>query len=322
MKKEDLRIVFMGTPDFAVESLKVLVENNYNIVGVITVADKQAGRGRKIRQSPVKMYSMKQGIRLLQPEKLKAKEFLDELRELKANLQVVVAFRMLPEVVWDMPKYGTFNLHASLLPQYRGAAPINWAIINGEKYTGVSSFFLNHDIDTGKIIFQKKIEILPNDDAGNLHDKLMIEGSEMVKKTVDAIIDGNYPQINQSDLVKANEKLKLAPKIFPADCEIDWSLDTERVYNHIRGLSPFPVAWTTLVSTNRQIQMKVFKASKEHVSHDYPAGKILTDSKTFLKVAVNDGFISLQSVQLSGKKRLPIADFLRGFQQIELYRFE
>ena len=323
MNKEDLRIVFMGTPEFAVESLKILVENNYNIVGVITVADKQAGRGRKIRQSPMKVYALEQGLKLLQPEKLKSPEFLNELQELKADLQIVVAFRMLPEVVWNMPRYGTFNLHASLLPQYRGAAPINRVIMNGENYTGVTTFFLNHDIDTGKIIFQKKVEILPDDDAGILHDRLMIEGAAMVQKTVDAIMKGDYPQISQAELVKENEELKLAPKIFTDDCRIDWSLGVDMVYNHIRGLSPFPVAWTNLVNENgKSIQMKIFKAARESAKHEYAAGKILTDGKTFLKVAVPNAYISLLIVQLSGKKRLPVSDFLRGFQQIVDYRFE
>jgi len=246
MHPKEIRIVFMGTPDFAVESLKALVENGYQVVGVITAPDKPAGRGRQLCEPAVKKYAIENKLNVLQPEKLKNPEFIAELESLKADLQIVVAFRMLPEIVWNMPPMGTFNLHASLLPQYRGAAPLNWAIINGETETGVSTFLLSHEIDTGQIIFQEKVDIGENDSVGDLHDRMMAIGSALVLKTVDAIAEGKIEPIDQTKLIDNPERIKHAPKIFKNDCRIDWTRDTESVRNMIRGLSPYPTAWTDL----------------------------------------------------------------------------
>ena len=323
MKKEDLRIVFMGTPHFAVESLKILIESNYNVVGVITVADKQAGRGRKIMQSAVKQYSEEIGLTVLQPLKLKSPEFIEQLKLLKADLQIVVAFRMLPEIVWDMPRFGTFNLHASLLPQYRGAAPINRAIMNGEKQTGVTTFFLNHEIDKGKIIFNEKVDITAAENAGSLHDRLMTIGANLVRKTVDAIIEGSYSETLQSELINDKEELKNAPKIFPEDCRINWSCNTTEIINHIRGLNPYPVAWAKIIDeSDREIQIKIFEAKSKSEEHKFSIGTIISDGKDFLKVAIPDGYLLLLYIQLAGKKRMLIQDFLRGFKHPEKYRFE
>lgn len=310
-----LRIVFMGTPEFAVASLDILVKNNYTIVGVITVPDKPAGRGQQVQQSAVKKYALEKGLRLLQPEKLKAEEFLAELRALKADLQIVVAFRMLPEVVWSMPPLGTFNLHGSLLPQYRGAAPINRAVMNGDAETGVSTFFLQQEIDTGKIIFREKTPIGGNETAGEIHDRLMHIGAELVLKTVKAIEKGDYPQIDQSELVAAGEKEKHAPKIFKEDCRINWQNTARKIHDHIRGLSPYPAAFTELVAPDgKSHSLKIFLTEKEISDHSLAAGSIVTDSKTFIKVAVKDGFLGILDLQLAGKKRLAVTEFLRGFQ--------
>ncbi len=304
----------MGTPEFAVQSLDILLKNNYNIVGVITSPDKPAGRGQQIQQSAVKKYAVEKGITILQPEKLKDETFLNQLRELKADLQIVVAFRMLPDVVWNMPPMGTINLHGSLLPQYRGAAPINWAIINGEKETGVSTFFLQHEIDTGKIIFQEKTSIDENDDAETIHDKLMNMGAHLILKTVQAIEINNYPQMEQAILIGENEKINTAPKIFKEDSLINWNKKVDDIYNFIRGLSPYPTAFTTLCSpANVNILLKVFKCEKEKKQHSEPIGSISTDSKSFLKIACSDGYLSIIDLQLAGKKRMPVSDFLRGF---------
>lgn len=309
-----LRIVFMGTPEFAVASLDILVKNNYNIVAVITVPDKPAGRGQQVQQSAVKKYALENRLNILQPEKLKAEEFLNQLRELKADLQIVVAFRMLPEVVWNMPPMGTFNLHGSLLPQYRGAAPINWAVINGEKETGVSTFFLQHEIDTGKIIFREKINIHENATAGEIHDKLMVVGAELVLKTVKAIEENNYPQIDQAEFIAKGEKEKHAPKIFKEDCKINWNQTVEEIHNHIRGLSPYPAAFTELISGDGKVySIKIFKSEKEIASHNLPNLSISTDNKTYIKVAVKNGYINIIDLQLAGKKRLSVGEFLRGF---------
>lgn len=311
-----MRIVFMGTPEFAVESLKILVENNYNVVGVVTMPDKPAGRGHKVQYSAVKQYAQEQNLRLLQPEKLKDEVFLDELRSLQADLQIVVAFRMLPEVVWNMPRYGTFNLHASLLPQYRGAAPINWAIINGDKETGATTFFLTHEIDTGKIIKQEKIKISETDNAGTVHDRLMVMGAGLVKETVDLLIAGKTDAVDQSQFINDQTLLKPAPKIFKETCEIDLSWGVERVYNFVRGLSPYPSAWVELQFPNQAEKMilKVFETEKEFCSQDLPIGTIITDGKKHAKIALNDGFIILKSVQVAGKKRMEIGEFLRGMR--------
>jgi len=311
-----MRIIFMGTPEFAVESLKILVQNGYEVVGVVTMPDKPAGRGHKLQFSAVKQYALEQNLRLLQPEKLKEEVFLEELRSLKADLQIVVAFRMLPEAVWNMPRYGTFNLHASLLPQYRGAAPINWAVINGEKETGATTFFLTHEIDTGKIILQEKLPITDTDTAGTVHDQLMVMGAKMVKKTVDLLLVGKIDAIDQSQFIQDGFALKSAPKIFKETCEIDLSWGVERTHNFVRGLSPFPTAWVELKFPNfpEKITLKVFETEKEMTAHDFPVGTVVTDGKKFAKIALNDGFIVLKSVQLAGKKRMEMGDLLRGMK--------
>jgi methionyl-tRNA formyltransferase len=310
-----LRIVFMGTPEFAVASLDILVQNNYNIVGVITVPDKPAGRGQQLQQSAIKKYALEKGLNILQPEKLKAEEFLNELRSLKADLQIVVAFRMLPEVVWKMPRLGTFNLHGSLLPQYRGAAPINWAVMNGDKETGVSTFFLQHEIDTGKIIFREKTVIGDDESAGEIHDRLMIIGASLVLKTVKAIENNNYPQTDQSEFIAKGEQEKHAPKIFKEDCRINWQDPMKKIHDHIRGLSPYPAAFTELISTDdKTYSIKIFKTETERSDHTETIGSVHTDSKTYIKVAVKDGFINITDLQLPGKKRLAVSELLRGFQ--------
>lgn len=312
---KDIRIVFMGTPEFAVGSLDILLKNHYNIVGVVTAPDKPAGRGQELQQSAVKKYATANGLALLQPEKLKAPNFLDELRALRADLQIVVAFRMLPEIVFNLPPKGTFNLHASLLPQYRGAAPINWAIINGDTETGVSTFFLQQEIDTGKIIFRERLPISETDTAGDLHDKLMHLGAELVLKTVNAIASNNYTQTAQSTLITANAILKPAPKLFKADCKLNWHANTTAIYNRIRGLSPYPTAFTTVLAPDGEEHLlKIFKAAQEISSHQLAPGSMLTDHKTFFKIATTDGFIHLSEVQLAGKKRIPIAEFLKGWR--------
>lgn len=322
MTKQDLRIVYMGTPDFAVEPLKKLVENNYNIVGVITNPDKPAGRGQKLQEAAVKKYAKSQNLNILQPSKFRDESFLNQLHELNADLQIVVAFKMLPEIVWSMPKIGTFNLHASLLPQYRGAAPINWAVINGEEKTGVTTFFLKHEIDTGNIIFQEEIPISPNDNAGIIHDKLMFKGADLVIKTVDAIIQNNYPAIDQRDLLSSKSEIKHAPKIFTNDCKINWNNDINSIHNLIRGLSPYPSAWSEIVNDDEIVKMKIYKSEIEMADHNYSTGNIITDNKTFLKIAVNKGFIKIFELQQAGKRRLNINDFLRGFQNLSNFHFQ
>ena len=322
MTGKNLRIVFMGTPDFAVASLKALIENGYNVVGVITVPDKPAGRGKLLSESAVKKYAVNNNLPVLQPEKLKNQEFIDELANLQADLQVVVAFRMLPEVVWAMPRLGTFNLHGSLLPQYRGAAPLNHAIINGETKTGVTTFLLNHEIDTGKILFKQETEIGENDTAGEIHDRLMEIGAKLVIETVDAIAEGNIQPVAQSELF-ADTTLLHAPKIFKEDCKIDWSKNTESVRNLIRGLSPYPTAWTVMVNdlTKEEIQVKIFFAMKSDLVKTTTPGKIETDAKTFLNVACGDGWLQITDLQIAGKKRMKIEEFLRGFQHVNNYSF-
>ncbi|MDR1517304.1 MAG: methionyl-tRNA formyltransferase [Dysgonamonadaceae bacterium] len=323
MRKEDLRIVFMGTPEFAVESLRALVENGYNVVGVITMPDKPAGRGYQFQPSAVKEYALSKNFALLQPEKLRDKVFLQELSDLKADLQVVVAFRMLPEVVWAMPPKGTFNLHAALLPQYRGAAPINWAVINGEKETGVTTFFLTQGMDTGKIIFQEKTPIGEKDNAGTIHDKLMELGAALVLKTVDAIIDNAVKPISQSDFLHPAETLKPAPKLFKETCHVDWGQASETIRNFVRGLSPYPAAWTELVLPDKtRLSFKILDASIAEKPHSLLSGSIETDNKSVVNVASADGFVSLLDIQLAGKKRMKIKDFLNGFKFPDGSRFE
>lgn len=313
MKKEDLRIIYMGTPEFALESLKALVENDFNVVAVVTMPDKPIGRGHKVQSSPVKEYAVAQKIPVLQPERLKDESFLAELRSFNADLQIVVAFRMLPEVVWAMPRLGTFNLHASLLPQYRGAAPINWAIINGETKTGVTTFFLQHEIDTGNIILQESVAILPEENVGNLHDKLMHIGAKSVVRTVEIILSEKVNAIPQQE----DEKLKLAPKIFKDTCRINWGKSGESIHNFVRGLSPYPASWCELLQDNSDaVVLKVFETKFEKISHQMPLKSILTDGKSYLKVAVNDGFLHLKTIQIQGKKRMNVSDFLMGFRTI------
>lgn len=306
----DLRIVFMGTPDFAVESLRILVENNYNVVGVITAPDKPAGRGQKLNESAIKKYAVANNLNVLQPTNLKSEEFIKELKSLDANLQIVVAFRMLPEVVWNMPELGTFNLHASLLPQYRGAAPINWAIINGEKETGVTTFFLQHKIDTGDIIAQEKVEISENETAGELHDKLMDIGSSLVLKTVQQIENEEVSTSPQNE----NQELKEAFKIFKPFCKIDWNKSINEVHNHIRGLSPYPTAYTEFknIETGEIVSCKVFKTEKVTANHQEDFATII-QAKNELKIAVNSGYIKILELQIAGKKRMETAALLNGF---------
>ncbi len=315
MSGKDIRIVYMGTPDFAVAPLKELVDNNYNVVGVITAADKPAGRGKKLRESAVKIYAKEHGLTILQPEKLKNTEFNQQLKVLNPDLQIVVAFRMLPEMVWKLPKLGTFNLHASLLPQYRGAAPINWAIINGDKKTGLSTFLIDEKIDTGKILMQEEIEITQTDNVGSLHDKMMIKGAKLVAQTVDLIAKGNIAPKLQNKLTSNILTLKPAPKIFKNDCKINWELPGEKIYNFIRGLSPYPAAWTVFQSINgdKVLSAKIFETEWIKEAHDFLQSEIDSDKKTYFHVAVPNGFISIKSIQLEGKKRMNITDFLRGF---------
>jgi len=301
-----MKIVFMGTPDFAVASLDALVKANFDVVAVITAPDKPAGRGQKINESAVKKYALEKGIPILQPEKLKNPGFLEELKSYHADLQVVVAFRMLPEVVWSMPPKGTINLHGSLLPQYRGAAPINHAIINGEKESGVTTFFLTHEIDTGDIILSDATPIADDETAGELHDKLMIVGANLLVKTVKAIAEGNFTEQPQPQ----SDVLKHAPKIFKEDCKIDWNKPAQQVHNLIRGLSPYPTAFTILNDKT----LKIFKATLEEKEPGIAAGGFLTDGKTYLKFATKDGFIKLLDIQYEGKKRMLIEDFLRGMR--------
>lgn len=315
MNKKDLRIVFMGTPDFAVESLRALVENDYNVVGVITMPDKPAGRGHKIQCSAVKKYALEKDLPLFQPEKLKDEAFLADLRSLKADLQVVVAFRMLPEVVWNMPRLGTFNLHASLLPQYRGAAPINWAIINGDKETGATTFFLTHEIDTGKIIMQEKIKISDDDNAGTVHDRLMVMGAQLVCKTIDMLLAGKVDAIDQSQFVQDESKLKAAPKIFKDTCRVDWDKTVGEIHNFIRGLSPYPSAWTELYVEGKEPQMvKIYATVIGSSQQKDTPGTIVTDNKTYLSVACLDGMVDIQEIQFAGKKAMKIEDLLRGYK--------
>ena len=317
MNSKDIRIVYMGTPDFAVESLKRLVEGGYNVVGVVTMPDKPAGRGQKIKYSAVKEYALSKGLYIMQPEKLKDESFLNELKSLNAELQIVVAFRMLPESVWNMPPMGTFNLHASLLPQYRGAAPINWAIMNGDKESGVTTFFLTHEIDTGNIIMQRTVAIDDDDCAGTLHDNLMYVGAEMVCETVDAIAEGNIePKEQPMDI-----ELKAAPKIFKNDCKIDWSESAEKIRNKIRGLSPYPTAWGALDMGNNEEPLAVKIFSADIVSGNGNAGSIKTDGKRFIEVACGDGALRITSLQLPGKKRLTVEELLRGFSFTDNCKF-
>lgn len=303
----DLRIIFMGTPDFAVAILKQLIESNCTIVGVITAPDKPAGRGRKINESAVKKYASSQGLTILQPKNLKDTRFQEELKGLNANLQIVVAFRMLPKTVWKMPEFGTFNLHASLLPQYRGAAPIHWAIINGETKTGVTTFFIDDKIDTGEIILQKEIAITSSETVGSLHDKLMLLGADLVLETVTLIKIGHVKTTKQPALED-----KAAPKLNPENCKIDWTDSLENIYNKIRGLNPFPTAWTTINNNGDTILAKIYSIHIEEDAHSFAIGKIIATKKT-LKVAVKNGFLFIDEIKLSGKKKMDSKSLQNGF---------
>ncbi len=304
--KKNLRIVFMGTPEFAVASLQKLVNEGYQIAGVVTAPDKPAGRGMQLQQSAVKKYAAEQGLKVLQPEKLRNPDFLDELKALNADVQIVVAFRMLPEMVWNMPPLGTINVHGSLLPQYRGAAPINWAIINGEKFTGVTTFKLQHQIDTGSILLSKKIEIREDETAGELHDEMMETGAELLLETIKALENGTLSEHPQTE----SAELKHAPKIFTDTCQIDFTKSVQDVYNLIRGLSPYPTAFTYLDNK----KLKIFRAEKIISNQALKAGNIETDKKTFLQFACKDGYIKVLELQMEGKKKMEVEDFLRGYR--------
>lgn len=309
-----MRIVFMGTPEFAVNSLDILIKNNYNVVGVVTVPDKPAGRGQQIQQSAIKKYALQNNLKLLQPEKLKDSNFINELKNLNADLQFVVAFRMLPEVVWNMPKMGTYNLHASLLPKYRGAAPINWAIINGEKESGVTTFKLKHEIDTGNILFQQKVSIEPGTTAGELHDKLMVVGAELILKTANEI-NKSFESGKEPDfLLQQEDQVCHAPKIFKEDCLINWSKTAVEINNRIKGLSPYPTAYAHFKNGDDALQtIKIFNSGYELNAPFQPNGSLLTDNKNFLKVYCQDGLIEITEIQLQGKKKMSVPEFLRGF---------
>ena len=319
MKKEDLRIVFMGTPEFAVGTLKKLVESGYNVVAVVTQPDKPVGRHQDVLQpSQVKQYAIAAGLPVLQPVKMKDPEFVEQLRSYQADLQVVVAFRMLPEVVWAMPRFGTFNVHAALLPQYRGAAPINWAVINGETQTGVTTFFLDHDIDTGRIIMQKPFAIGDDYNVEDVYDGLMVLGAEIAVETIDKILEGegHVDSMPQESMIAVGNELHSAPKIFKETCQIDWNQSVKSIYDFVRGLSPYPGAWTTLSAPGgKQTVMKIFETSKTVKGTEQKAGTLLQD-KNQLFVSTADGLLELKEVQLAGKKRMKAADFLNGFRDL------
>ena len=318
MSGKDLRIVFMGTPEFAVASLKRLVEEGYNIVAVVTTPDKPAGRGQRMHESDVKVAARELGLPILQPEKLRDPEFVQAMQELQPDLGIVIAFRMLPEVIWAMPRYGTFNLHASLLPQYRGAAPINWAIINGEKETGITTFLLNHEIDKGAIIGQRKMPILAEDNIGTMYDKLMTEGCDLVVETVEKIATQDFTPIEQMHIDEAT--LKPAPKIFKEDCKIDWSWEGERIVNFVRGLSPYPAAWTPLyLNGEEKGSAKIFEVRFSPNKGNGNIGEIISDGKEQIAVVCSDGLIEIRSMQMAGKKRMSNKDLLLGFRNIEDY---
>jgi methionyl-tRNA formyltransferase len=323
MEKKDLRIVFMGTPEFAVETLKALVENEYNVVAVVTQPDKAVGRHQtEVQPSEVKKFALEKGLPVLQPEKMKDPAFVEELRSYKANLQVVVAFRMLPEVVWDMPAYGTFNVHAALLPQYRGAAPINWAVINGETQTGVTTFFLDKEIDTGRIIMQKPFDIPDEADVEYVYDGLMHLGADICLETLEKIIaaDGHPESIPQAELEGKFSRLYDAPKLFKNTCEINWDRPCKRIYDFIRGLSPYPGAWTTLRDTNgKDTVLKIFKSECSGKGSNFAPGRIVVDNKD-MYVTAKDGLLKIIELQLAGKKRMAARDFLNGIKNMTEYQ--
>jgi methionyl-tRNA formyltransferase len=313
--KEAFKIVFLGTPDFAVDSLDILVNNGFNIVAVVTAPDQPAGRGQVLQGSPVKTYALAHGIKLLQPEKLKNPAFITELTACHADLFIVVAFRMLPEVVWTMPRLGTFNLHASLLPQYRGAAPINHAIINGETVTGLTTFFLKQEIDTGEIIFQEKISIYPEETAGELHDRMKLAGAQLVLKTTEAVVSGHITTTDQGRFFDPSVPLKAAPKIFRQDCRIDWIQSAVNIYNKIRGLSPYPAAYANFISPSGEtVAVKIFKATLSKSTGHTSPGSIVTDGITRVSIGTSDGLIDIIELQQAGKRKMNTDEFLRGFR--------
>lgn len=320
MNAKDLRIVFMGTPEFAVASLRRLVEEGYNVVAVVTTPDKPAGRGQKLHESDVKVAARELGLPILQPEKLRSEEFVSAMQELRPDLGIVIAFRMLPEVIWAMPRLGTFNLHASLLPQYRGAAPINWAIINGETETGITTFLLNHEIDKGAIINQLSMPILPEDNIGTMYDKLMVAGCDLVVDTVEKIASGNYTPIEQMHIDEST--LKPAPKIFKEDCRIDWSWSGERIVNFVRGLSPYPAAWAAMQKQGEEVgSAKIFEVSFTAKASSDCVGKIYSDGKERIEVRCSDGIIHIHSMQMAGKRRMTNKELLLGLRDIKEYNF-
>ena len=321
MNAKEIRIVFMGTPEFAVPSLRALVEGGYNVVGVVTTPDKPAGRGQKLHESDVKIAARELGLPLLQPEKLRAPEFIEALQAWQPDLGIVIAFRMLPEVVWAMPRLGTFNLHASLLPQYRGAAPINRAIIDGQTETGVTTFLLNHEIDKGAIIGQLREPIRPDDNVGTLYERLMHLGAGLVTETVDRIAAGDIAPVEQQHIDE--KSLRPAPKIFKEDCLIDWSLPGRRIVDLVRGLSPYPAAWTQLyreADGSPAMTAKIFACDFTAAAHNAPCGTVQSDGRTFIRAACADGWIDLREIQIAGKKRLPVRELLLGFRDIDQYR--
>lgn len=320
--EKKIRIAYFGTPEFAASQLEAILKAGYEVAVVVTMPDKPAGRGRKIQYSDVKKTALEHNLPLLQPEKLKDPMFLEQLASFQANLFIVVAFRMLPAVVWQMPELGTFNLHASLLPQYRGAAPINFAIINGETETGLTTFFLNEEIDMGAVIMREKVAIRPDETAGELHDELMVLGNQVVVETIKKIEKGEVCALPQDEMTEG-QPLKPAPKISKEFCNVDWSQDCQTVYNHIRGLSPYPAAHTSILSENGEvIELKIFSSVIEHCLPEVPIGSVVTDNKKYLKIALKDGFIHLTQVQQAGKKAMPIADFLRGTQLLGSWKAE
>ncbi|MDY4663542.1 MAG: methionyl-tRNA formyltransferase [Alloprevotella sp.] len=317
MDKKELRIVYMGTPDFAVAALDKLVSGGYNVVGVVTMPDKPVGRHQNTLQaSPVKQYALQKGLPVLQPEKLKDETFLAALDALQPDLQIVVAFRMLPEVVWNRPRLGTFNLHAALLPQYRGAAPINWAVINGDTETGVTTFFLDHNIDTGRVIRRVPVPISDTDTAGDVHDRLMEIGADVVAETVDMILAGNVQAIPQEEMM-TDEPLRPAPKIFKETCRLDPALGVKRAYDFVRGLSPYPAAWLEASIGGKPLAIKLFRTEKEFTAHAYAPGTLVTDGHKVLKLALSDGFLIIRDLQPAGKKRMPAENWLNGLHLAE-----
>jgi methionyl-tRNA formyltransferase len=320
--RKDLSIVYMGTPEFALEPLRAILEEGYTISAVVTAPDKPAGRGQKISQSAVKIFAIENGLTVLQPERLKDQYFINQIIDIKPDIIVVVAFRMLPEAVWKIPRLGTFNLHASLLPQYRGAAPINWAIINGEKSTGLTTFLIDQQIDTGSILCQEEVTIDADETAGELHDKLMKIGGRLVVQTIDNILTGKVLPKAQQNLMGTNAILRAAPKLYKETCGIDWGKPAEQIHNHIRGLSPFPAAWTNLAGMDDSINTKIFRSSMVNNSQlNNDQGKISTDGKTFIHVHCGRGIISVEEIQIAGKRNLSVKDFLLGFRGIDGYTF-